>query len=165
MSGTDEHLAPEGAAESLPPEGRRKAGPYPLFECFQEIPCNPCATACPQGVVEEFEDINDLPRLDYDAHCTACAQCVAVCPGLSCFLVDETYSQDEATITLAYEILPLPEDGQEVIALDREGRAVGHARVIRVRNRTRTERTPLVTLAIPKDQILVVRNFRAGGEG
>ena len=30
----------------LPSEERRQKGPYALFECFQNIPCNPCYTAC-----------------------------------------------------------------------------------------------------------------------
>jgi Fe-S-cluster-containing hydrogenase component 2 len=148
--------------ECLPPPQRRADGPYPVFECFERIPCNPCATVCDRGVVEEFEDINDLPRVDFEAACSACAKCVAVCPGLSCFLVDETYSEDEATVTMAYEYLPLPGEGREVAALDREGNVVGRARVLKVRNRKRTERTPIVTLAVPKQQALTVRNFKMG---
>lgn len=163
MTERADRITPEQVDACLPPEERRRKGPYPVFECFQNIPCNPCATVCDQGVVEEFEDINDQPRVDFEAACTACARCVAVCPGLSCFLIDETYSEDEATITLAYEYLPLPENGEEVVSLDREGRPVGRARVVRVRHRKTPEKTPLVTLAVPPGDILLVRNFRREG--
>ncbi|GAB4262789.1 MAG: 4Fe-4S dicluster domain-containing protein [Deferrisomatales bacterium] len=166
MTGADRPRVPEALAASLPSPERRRQGPYPVFECFQRIPCNPCATVCDQGVIEEFADLNDLPRANYDAACTACARCVAVCPGLSCFLIDETYSDTEATVTLAYEYLPLPEDGETVEALDREGNPAGPARVVRVRHRKRPERTPLVTLAVPVGRVHVVRGFRRReGEG
>ena len=47
---------PERVLKLLPSEERRKKGPYAIFECFQQIPCNPCYTACRFGAVKELTD-------------------------------------------------------------------------------------------------------------
>ena len=44
--------------EILPSEERRQEGPYAIFECFEEIPCNPCFTGCKVGAVKPFNNIN-----------------------------------------------------------------------------------------------------------
>ena len=55
----------EGAV--LPPKEawEAKKGGYAVIECPKRIPCNPCYTSCPTGAVLPFEDINDVPRIDY----------------------------------------------------------------------------------------------------
>ena len=45
----------------MPPEERRKAGPYVVYECYQKIPCNPCEKSCPFKAVTIGEDINNIP--------------------------------------------------------------------------------------------------------
>lgn len=152
----------EMVEEILPPLDRRNRGPYVLSECFQEIPCNPCFTACKPGAVEPFVDINNRPKVNY-AKCTGCAQCVSACPGLACFVIDETYSETEAAIKIPYEFLPLPQSGQTVEGLDRQGRIVCKVQVVRVQNHKSFDRTNIITIAVPKEQILCVRNIRLGG--
>lgn len=146
----------------LPTLERRKKGPYVLSECFQEIPCNPCYTACKLGGVEPFEDINNTPKINYDK-CTGCALCVSACPGLACFVIDETYSEAEASLKLPYEFLPLPQEGQWVDGLDRQGDVVGNVRVIKVQNQKGLDHTSVITVAVPKEKLLIVRNIRLGG--
>jgi len=148
--------------ETLPSEERRKKGPYAVFECFQEIPCNPCYTSCKVGAVAEFKDINDIPQVDADK-CTGCGICVSNCPGLAIFVIDETYSDEEAAIKIPYELLPLPEVDQVVDALDREGKIIGKARVLKVQNSKALNKTNAVTIAVPKDQSLLVRHIGLGG--
>ena len=155
--------SPELAELPLPPLERRRKGPFPLFECFQEIPCNPCFTACEQGVIEPFDDINHLPEVNFEKDCTGCAMCVAACPGLACFIIDETYSDTEATITLAYEFLPLPRAHQEVEALDHNGNIVGKARVVKVRKKSKKDLTAIITISVNKEKINIVRNIRLRG--
>lgn len=46
----------------LPSEERRQKGPYALFECFQNIPCNPCYTACKFNAVKPLTTITDTPE-------------------------------------------------------------------------------------------------------
>ncbi len=152
----------EMVKKNLPSDERRKKGPYVVIECFQRIPCNPCYTACKVGAVKEFEDINDLPEVDYEK-CTGCGLCVSSCPGLACFVIDETYSEDEATIKLPYELLPLPEVGEVLDALDREGNVVGKAKVVKVLSNKKLDCTNVITIAVPKEQCMVVRNIKLGG--
>ena len=94
-------------AEGLyPTDDRIAAGPVAVFECMQEIPCNPCEEACPRGCIRIGEDITGIPRLD--PSCTGCGLCLPSCPGLCIFILDGSYSGTEATVTMPYELLPLP---------------------------------------------------------
>jgi len=125
-----------------------------VSECIQEIPCNPCVDACPVNAIS-METINSPPVVDYD-RCTGCAQCVAVCPGLAIFVVKK--EDDGALITIPYEFLPVPEKGEVVKALDREGNEVDTAVVRRVI--TKKNSTCLITVEVKKDLAMVVRNIR-----
>ncbi len=146
----------------MPSKERLKKGPVAVIECFQRIPCNPCYTSCKVGAIKELvEDINDIPELDEDK-CIGCGLCVSKCPGLAIFIVDETYSKDEAKIMLPYEFLPLPEEGQIVDALNREGKVVGKARVLQVKNGKYEDKTPVISIAVPKRLSMEVRNIRLG---
>ena len=143
---------------AIPSAERLKQGAVAVIECAQEIPCNPCEEACPAGAIQVGEAITNLPVLASD-QCTGCGLCIPVCPGLAIFVVDVTYSDREATVQLPYEFLPLPEKGEFVTALDREGTPVCPARVVNVRNPNRFDHTAVITIAIPKDQAMNVRNI------
>lgn len=145
-----------------PSEERLKKGPVVMIECFQRIPCNPCHTACKYGAILEFKDINDVPVVDFD-NCNGCALCVSKCPGLAIFVIDETFSEKEATVMLPFEFLPLPTKGQMVDLLDRKGEKVGRGKVLKVRNIKYDDRTPVITVVIPKELSMVVRNIRLEG--
>ncbi len=145
----------------IPPRERLARGPVAVIECFQRIPCNPCYTACKQGAIREFADINDPPVIDFD-RCNGCALCVSKCPGLAIFVVDETYSADRALVKLPYEFLPVPARGQEVDLLNREGRVVGRGRVERVQNAKVQDRTLIIWVAVPKELSMEVRNIKVG---
>lgn len=142
-----------------PSEERLKQGPVVIVECFQEIPCNPCETSCPRQAIIVGPDINALPKLDH-GKCNGCTICVSRCPGLAILVIDANYSPDESAITMPYEFLPLPQKGQIVEGLDREGRKCCRATVIRVVNTKAQDKTPLVTLAIPKGKEKDVRFFK-----
>ena len=142
----------------LPGKERQEKGAFALFECFEEIPCNPCYTSCKVGAVEPLEDINDLPKVDYEK-CSGCGICVSECPGLAIFIIDKTYSETEAAIKLPYELLPLPEVGQEVDAKDREGKVIGKARVVKVQSSKALNKTNVVTIAVPKEHALIARSI------
>lgn len=153
-------LSPEELAKlpGMPSEERLEQRAVAVIECAQEIPCDPCEEACPVGAIRVGEPITNLPILIEDK-CTGCGLCIPVCPGLAIFGVDMTYSDQEATVQLPYEFLPLPEKGETVTALDREGRAVCSARVVRVLNPKKFDHTPVITIAIPKAQAMNVRNI------
>lgn len=67
---------------------------------------------------------------------------------------------ETGAVSLPYEFLPLPSVGEEVVTLDREGSPVGGARVSRVLASKALDRTPIVTLELPKGDAMVVRCFR-----
>lgn len=152
----------EDLAKVTPSAERLACGPVAVIECFQQIPCNPCSTSCPRGAISSFSDINDLPEIDHD-RCNGCAICVANCPGLAIFVVDESYGADTAVVKIPYEFLPVPEVGQSVTAMDREGRAVGQAKVVRVQNSKQQDRTLVVWLEVPRELAMSVRHFRMEG--
>jgi Fe-S-cluster-containing hydrogenase component 2 len=150
--------------EKIYPSAERRAqGPVAVIECFQHIPCNPCATACRQGAIRPFADINDRPLLDAE-RCNGCAMCVASCPGLAIFVIDETYAANEALVKIPYEFLPLPQAGERVAALNRAGEVVGMARVVRVQNPPAFDRTAVIHLAVPKELVHDVRNIALAGD-
>jgi Fe-S-cluster-containing hydrogenase component 2 len=140
----------------LPPVERLRQGPVAIIECIEQIPCNPCVDSCPRGAITMPGGLNQIPQLDVEA-CTGCGLCISSCPGLAIFVVDLSGvgtvagKVDAASVSLPYEFLPLPEKGQQVLALDRTGRELGPATVIRIRAGKRVDRTSVVTIAVPME--------------
>ena len=149
----------EEVTSVLPPAERLTEGPVAIAECFQNIPCDPCYHSCKQGAIQEFNDINERPQINFDK-CNGCGSCMSRCPGLAIFVVDATYSDNEALVKIPYEFLPLPEVGEIVTAINRGGQAVAEAKVIKVQNTKVQDRTVIVWLAVPKVQMMEVRHFR-----
>ncbi|KPL19223.1 MAG: hypothetical protein AMJ92_04240 [candidate division Zixibacteria bacterium SM23_81] len=149
-------------AAQIPPKERLRRGPVAMVECVEEIPCNPCVEICPQGAISMPGGLNKLPRLDWEK-CNGCGVCVSGCPGLAIFMVDLTEGRDRAKVALPYEFIPLPEKGDKVMALDREGNELGPVDVIRVQKGKRLDRTPIVTIAVPRKWALAARSIRRLG--
>lgn len=143
----------------FPSVERLEKGPIAIFECYQNIPCNPCFTACKIGAIEPFVDINDMPKL-LEEKCTGCGLCLAKCPGLAISILDYTYSEEEALIKIPYEFLPLPKEGEVVMALDRSGSPVCRARIVKVTNPPSFDKTPMISMAFPKEYLKRVRHFK-----
>ncbi len=139
----------------------RKAGIHPVMECTQNIPCNPCQDACPKGCIKIGEKITSLPAVDETAQCIGCGMCVASCSGQAIFLVDETYEDEYASITLPYEFLPLPEKGEKGIALGRDGKFVCEAEVVDIKSVKAFDHTNLLTIKIPKEFVMKARFYKA----
>lgn len=147
------------AFKLLPSAKRYEKGPVAIVECIQEIPCDPCEVACTKKAIIVGKPITTIPRVDEDA-CNGCGVCVALCPGLAIFLVDKTYSEKEATVAFPYEYFPLPKEGDEVHAVNRKGEIVGKAKVIKVMNPESFNKTPVVTIAVPKELADDVRTMK-----
>lgn len=146
----------------MPSEERLKQGAVAVIECAEEIPCNPCEAACPHGAIQVGEDINSLPFLD-ENKCTGCGLCIPQCPGLAIFVVDLTFSKEEAMIQIPHEFLPLPDKGATVKCLNRGGEIVTEGKVIKVNNPKAYDRTPVVSVAVPKelaDQVRAIAPLR-----
>ena len=146
-------------ANGWPDEERFAKGPVAVVECVQQIPCNPCESACPLHAIHIGEPITNTPQVDREK-CIGCGMCVAACPGLAIFLVDKSYSETEATVSFPFEYDPLPEKGAEIGALSRAGEYVCKGRVIKVMNPKKNDHTPVVTIAIPKEHADTVRTMR-----
>ena len=151
----------EDIKQKLPSEERLKEGPVAIVECFREIPCDPCYHSCPTNSFKQFEDINDIPKLDYEK-CTGCGICIHNCPGLAIFVVDYTYSEEEGLVKIPYEFIPLPKKGDKVTALNRAGEEVCEARVEKVQNGKKMDKTAVIWLVVPKEKVMEVRNMKVG---
>jgi len=134
---------------------RFEKGPVAVIECPQRIPCNPCVDACPFHAVS-MNDINALPKIDFEK-CTGCGACISKCPGLAVFVVDMTYSDNEALIKIPYEF-NLPKIGDTVKVLNRKGDVKGDAKVIRVVKEK--DKTGIVSIAVKKSLVMDIRNIR-----
>jgi len=135
-------------------EGKKVA----VLECVQDIPCNPCEAACPVQAIAIGSPITNLPAIDGE-RCTGCTICVAICPGLACFVIEKNHSAELATVALPYEQLPLPTVGNRVRALDRGGRELCPAEVLKLRKTKAFDQTAVVTIAVPKRFVHEVRSI------
>lgn len=127
-------------------------GVLPVFHCIQEVPCNPCTSACPIGAIHtENDTIIGIPYREEDKDCTGCLNCVAICPGLAITLVDYRKDPDHPLVTLPWEIQrEAVEAGRPIAVTDHEGAVLGHFPVQRVRTKKDYPRTLLVQVRIPK---------------
>jgi len=154
----------EDLEKVTPPAERRARGPVAMVECFQRIPCDPCHYSCRSGAIKEFKDINDVPEVDWEK-CTGCGVCVAACPGLAVFVMDETASASECLVAMPHEFSPLPREGDTVDLLDREGVALTRGMVERVIPGRKPAGTPVVWVRAPKEYSLTVRGLCLTKEG
>lgn len=130
-----------------------------VLECVEDIPCNPCETVCPNGAIGIGEPITNLPVVD-GSKCNGCGACIAVCPGLAIFMIEKNYSESQSTLSLPYELLPVPKKADRVKALNRGGEYVTDAEVLQVVQVRKYDKTAVVTIAIDKKYVDVVRSFR-----
>jgi MinD superfamily P-loop ATPase len=138
---------------------RINKGPVAVVECYKEIPCNPCQTACKFDAIKVGEDINNIPTLNSD-NCTGCAICLSKCPGLAIMVVDGSKSETTVQIKIPYEFLPLPIAGDIVKGLDREGKYIAEVKVINILNPKSFDRTPIITLEADRKFLYEIRNIK-----
>ena len=149
------------AAGVLPPKERLAAGPVVMVECIENIPCNPCAYACPRKAISIEGELTDTPKVDF-FKCNGCTLCISKCPGLAIFVVNREYSKTAATVAMPYELLPRPEVGKRVACLDRAGRTVCSGKVVKVLDTQALNRCAVVTVAVPRRFWNTVRGIRVG---
>ena len=147
----------------IPAETFLHRGAIPFIECIEEIPCNPCETACPHGAITVGVPITNLPQVHYDL-CVGCGLCVAACPGQAIYLKNLVFSKTTATIAFPYEYYPLPAKNAEVTLVDRVGEAVCKGTVLSVKNPKVNDHTAVVTVEFPVcyfHQVVSMRRMQA----
>ena len=134
---------------------------FPVFHCFQEAPCNPCASVCEKGIIKTKDNtITGLPYATNIEQCTGCMNCVAICPGLAITLVDYRKNANFPTVTLPYEMRKdKVEKGKKIIITDIDGNVIlsdtptGKYSVKRViTNKKKFPGTLLVQIQIEKEK-------------
>ena len=137
-----------------------KVGIHPVMECTQNIPCNPCQDVCPKHCIRIGEDITALPQVEEDGTCIGCGLCVASCSGQAIFLVDENVENGMAEVTIPYEFLPYPEEGEKGSGLGRDGKKLCVAEIVQVKKAKAFDHTALVTMRVPGDMAMRVRFYK-----
>ncbi len=136
----------------IPSEKQLEKG-VAILECVQEIPCNPCVDSCPVHAIS-MKDINAPPVNDFEK-CIGCTKCVAVCPGLAIFVIK--VKDKKAQVTLPYELLPVPQVGDSVNALDRTGAIRDKATVKKV---IKKGKTMVITIEVDSSLAMDIRNIK-----
>jgi ferredoxin len=116
---------------------------------LQEIPCNPCTSVCPQGLIHiDEDDIRALPAFIAEQAgktCVGCEKCVAICPGLAITLIDGRSDPANPLVTIPFEFesdrLAV---GDEVEVLNVDGGALGFVTVEQVKAIPANDRTVLI---------------------
>lgn len=136
-------------------EGMRAEQVFPVLHCRQEIPCDPCTSVCPYGlIIIGSQDIRGLPSFSApdDKTCIACERCVAICPGLAITVVDFRKDPDQALVSLPLEF---SEDyinaGDRVPLTDIDGNPLGEYPVTRVRTLRQLSSTRIVQVQVPAE--------------
>ncbi len=136
---------------------------FPVFHCTQKIPCDPCASVCPQGLIHiDPLDIRELPQYrDSEKACIGCMKCVSVCPGLAISLVDTRTDPERPLVTVPLEFgTDRVRKGMQVLAMDAEGRAVGEFPVHRVLSDARSDGTALIQIWTSREAAEQVAGLR-----
>lgn len=128
---------------------------FPVMHCRQEIPCDPCSSVCPKGLIKiDPKDIRRLPEfceLD-NKNCIACERCVAVCPGLAITLVDFRRDQDFPFVSIPLEFSEeLVHVGDLVPVTDVDGQILGEFPVDRVRTLREFSSTLVIRVKVPAE--------------
>lgn len=136
-----------------------RKGPVAVAECVEEIPCNPCETACKFGGIRVGDPITSLPVVDADL-CTGCGLCIPHCSGMAVFVLDKSYSDSAGSVAFPYEYPRPLNKGDVVDAVDRSGAVVCRGTVLKALAPKSFDRTTVVTLEVPIEFVEIVRGVR-----
>jgi len=146
--------------DSIPEEGIT-----PVFHCTQEIPCNPCVSVCPKGVISIPGD-SLLGKPQIAKHeCIGCNKCVFICPGLAISLADYRDDPNNPVVSLAYEVYNYEvKRGDTALLADYEGNPLQEAEIIEVVLNKTSRKTQIVKVRIPRGIAKKVAGFRVQRE-
>jgi len=156
--------------ETIEREAPQARDVQPVFHCTQEIPCNPCTSVCPQGLIHiDEEDIRSAPKFLSDTvgggeapkECIGCERCVVICPGLAITLVDRRSDPEHPLVTVPFEYeRDRLQTGDEVTCLTVDGEPVGSFAVQEAKAIPSNDRTILVKVRAPADVAFEIAGIR-----
>ena len=151
--------SPGGKTESYR-KSELNSGVYPVIHCMQEIPCNPCMTVCPKGLISTSgHPVMGLP--EYSEGCIGCRKCVAICPGLAVTLVDMRKDSQFPVVTVPWELGEWRiAQGEVVTVTGWEGDILGEGTVQALRKAPGYPGTMLLDLRVPADFANLVAGVR-----
>ncbi len=129
-------------------------GVMPVIHCNQEIPCDPCSTICPNGlIIIDPADIRSIPEFtDPNGTCIGCERCLVICPGLAVTLVDYRKNNDLPIVSIPYELARGSINASDIVeVVDTEGASLGLLQVTRVLSARANDRTTIVMIRAPKE--------------
>ena len=133
----------------------------PVFHCTQEIPCNPCVSVCPKGVISiPGDSLLGKPQI-VNNDCIGCNKCVFICPGLAISLVDYREDQENPIVSLAYEVYNYEyKKGDSVLLTDYEGNPLQEAIIIDMAISKASRKTQIIKIKVSKKIARRVAGFR-----
>lgn len=137
---------------------------FPVMHCRQEIPCDPCASVCPNNLIRiDLDNIRGLPEfcsLD-GKKCIACERCVAICPGLAITLVDFREDPQHPIVSIPLEF---PQNylkiGDQVPVTDVDGNILAKVPVTYMRTLRQFSHTLIVRVQVPADVATKIAGIR-----
>ncbi|MFO8164336.1 MAG: FAD-dependent oxidoreductase [Thermodesulfobacteriota bacterium] len=136
-------------------------GITPVFHCTQEIPCNPCVSVCPKGVIAiPGDSLLGKPRIVKD-DCIGCNKCVLICPGLAISLADYRDDPNNPVVSLAYEVYNHEyTKGDQALLTDYEGNPLQEAEIIDIVINKASRKTQIIKVKVPKEIAKRVAGFK-----
>lgn len=128
-------------------------GILPVIHCQQEIPCNPCTSLCPLGlIVIESDDIRGIPHFVGDNYnCKGCGKCVAGCPGLAITLVNSRKDAENPIVSIPYEFTRESLEGKQTVrVIDTNGVELGEVPIVGINAIPNNDRTMIVRVKAPR---------------
>ncbi len=129
-------------------------GVLPIIHCTQEIPCDPCSSICPQGLIFiEKNDIRQVPKfLGNNYCCSGCEKCLNICPGLAISLVDYRKNPNLPLVSIPYEFhYGRINKGDLVTVMDTSGNALSEVEVAEISTLKKNDRTIIVRVYAPEE--------------
>ncbi len=144
-------------------EPEYREGVMPVIHCNQEIPCNPCASLCPHGLIFiDSKDIRQIPTFLGDGYCCeVCEQCIVGCPGLAITIVDYRKDALNPSISIPYEFSREPIEAKDkVTAMNTEGKSFGEFEVISIHTPPNSDHTSIVEISAPREIAAKIAGIR-----
>ncbi|HCS39257.1 MAG TPA: sulfurtransferase [Anaerolineaceae bacterium] len=138
-------------------------GVVPIFHCSQEIPCDPCSSLCPHGlIIVDKKDIRSVPTFVGNNYCCeVCEKCVAGCPGLAITLVDYRANPEKPIVSIPYEFSSeMITRDDRVTILDTEGNSLCDTEVFDIHSIKTSDRTMIIQVETDKEMAPHIAGIR-----